>query len=173
MMMSFPVLYTYKCLEDITDLQYIQLHVPLIMVKDKNCLVKIKNFSGMTMKFSHSWYDAGRLADGFEWPASIKDGDHAEVLSYERDWSLAGCSGYVTYIMGQTMVTIAFSNPSIGYNKLGVGISTHGKDVWDEMGDHNYQPFNVILPVDGKNLIFYCQCTGSSTNNSTVEITPQ
>ena len=86
---------------------------------------------------------------------------------------MAGCSGYVTYIMGQTMVTIAFSNPPIGYNKLGVGISTHGKDVWDEMGDHNHQPFNVILQVDGKNLTFYCQCTGGSTNICTVEITPQ
>ena len=127
----------------------------------------------MDMKFSHSWYDAGRVADRFKWPPTIKDGDHAEVLSYERDWSLAGCSGYVTYIMGQTTVTIAFSNPPIGFNKLGVGISAHGKDVWEDKGDHNYNPFTVILPVNGKNLTFDCQCTGGTTNSCTVEITPQ
>jgi len=143
------------------------------MVKTNNCLVKINNHSGMIMKFSHSWYESGRLADHFNWPATIKSGDHCEVLSYERDWSLAGCSGYVTYIMGQTMLTIAFSNPSVGYNKLGVGIGTNGKDVWDQMTDHGYKPFSLILPVDGNNLMFDCLCTESSTNRCTVDITPQ
>ena len=89
-----------------------------------------------------------------------KGWDHVEVLSYEIDRSLVVCSGYVTYIINRQPLLNAFSNPPIGFNKPGVGISTHGKDVWDDMGDHNYNPFNVILPVNGKNLMFYCQCTG-------------
>jgi len=52
-----------------------------------------------------------------------------DVLSYELDWLMAGCSGYVTYRMFDTNITIAFSNPTVGGNKLGVG--TGGKRVWD------------------------------------------
>ena len=125
------------------------------------------------MTFSHYWYEHGRVADNNKWPETIKDGDSAEILNYELDYSFAGCSGYVMYIMGTTQVTIAFSNPIVGFSKLGIGTGHHGKDVWDDMSDHNYRPFNVILPVGGKNLIFSSQCTGGTTNTCTVEITPQ
>jgi len=77
------------------------------------------------------------------------------------------------YIMGSTQVTIAFSNPVVGYSKLGVGTGHHGKDVWEDMSDHNYKSFNVILPIADKNLIFCYQCIGSTTNTCAVEIAPQ
>lgn len=138
------------------------------MVKIHNNLVKIYNNSGFDMTYKEEWYDSGRVADGFSWPKSISNGDHREVLNYERDWSLAGCSGYVTYEMGGHQVTIAFSNPSVGVNKLGVG--TNGKGVWDDMGDHDYKPFVVQITVNGVRLNFNCKCTGSTTNTATVDI---
>lgn len=137
-------------------------------VKDHNILVKITNNSSIPMKYLREWYDSGRVADGFSWPAVI-DRDHpAQVLNYERDWALAGCSGYVEYYMSSTPVTIAFSNPSVGTNKLGVGIG--GKSVWDGMDDHNYNPFVVQLTIADKVVHFNCICTGGSTNSAGVTI---
>ena len=92
-------------------------------------LLKIQNSSGIEMTYKSDWYHRGRLADGFEWPGTIGGNDHTEVLNYERDLSLAGCSGYVTYIIGSAEVTIAFSNPVVDYSTLGVG--TNGHQVWD------------------------------------------
>lgn len=43
------------------------------------------------------------------------------------NWSMAGCSGYVQYKFLGVIFTIGFSNPSVGNNKVGVGIS--GKKV--------------------------------------------
>ena len=138
------------------------------MVKTHNCLLKITNNSGMDMNFSSDWFDSGRVADGFDWAPVIKDGNSSNTLCYEKDWSFAGCSGYVTYKMGSTEVTIGFSNPLVGFNKLGVG--TDGSTVWDEMTDHDYKNFNVFLTVSGVSLVFHCKCTGDTTNTCTVEI---
>ena len=109
------------------------------MVKLHNCLVEITNETQFPMTYVLDWYDSGRLADGFTWPPAINANDHQTVLSYERDGTLAGCSGYVTYNMNDTEVTIAFSNPDICSNKLGVG--TGGKEVWDDMESHDYEDF--------------------------------
>ena len=141
------------------------------MVKDHNCLLKIQNNSGMDMRFCRSWFDTGRVGDGFDWPRVIKNGGHSEILCYERDWALTGSSGLVTFEMDTTEVTIAFSNPLIGCNKLNVG--TTGRGVWDDMTDHDYKSFNVNLEVSDKRLIVHCRCTGGGTNNCTVEIQPQ
>lgn len=125
------------------------------------------------MTYVEDWYVHGRLADGFSWAKTIKPG-HEElngVLSYERDGSWVGCSGYVTYKLFDTDITIAFSNPSVGTNKLGVG--TGGKTVWDDMTSHDYNPFTVNIDLgNGKvNLKFNCRCTSGSTNICTVDIT--
>ena len=138
------------------------------MVKTHNCLIKITNNSGMDMQFCRDWFDSGRVADGFDWPPVIKNGSRSDILCYEKDMSLAGCSGYVTYEMGPKEVTIGFSNPVVGYNKLGVG--TSGSTVWDEMTDHDYKNFSVFLTVSGVDLVFHCKCTGDTTNTCTVEI---
>ena len=88
------------------------------MAKTHNCLIKITNNSGMDMQFYRDWFDSGWLADGFDWPHVIKNGSHSDVLCYEKDYSLAGCSSYVTNMMGSKEVTIGFSNLIVGYNKL-------------------------------------------------------
>ena len=140
------------------------------MVKIHNIRLKITNTSGFRMTYRGDWYDSGRLADSYSWPASIPNGGDCDILSYERDYSLAGCSGYVQYEIGNTVVTIGFSNPSVGSNKLGVG--TGGMSVWDDMHGHSYESFVVQIMVDSgkKQLDFNCKCTGSSTNVATVNI---
>lgn len=139
-----------------------------LAMKLHNCLIKIANNSGMDMKLQKDWFDSGRVADGFEWPHVIETRNHADVLCYEKDFSLAGCSGYVTYKMGTTDITISFSNPILGWNKLGVGTTYDG--VWNEMSDHDYNNFVLHHTVSGKHLAFYCKCTGGATNTCTVKI---
>lgn len=141
------------------------------MVKSHNCLVKINNGTKSNMTYVGDWYDSGRLADGFSWPGKIESGQQSTVQSYERDWAIAGCSGYVTYKIFDTDITIAFSNPSVGSNKLGVG--TGGWSVWDNMEDHGYNKFSVKIDSRDENAIlqFDCRCTGGSTNTCTVDVT--
>ena len=141
------------------------------MVKTHNCLVKISNGpTSSDMTYVEDWYEHGRLAEGFQWPTTIKPGQESDVLSYELDWSWAGCSGYVTYNMFDTDITIAFSNPSVGFNKLGVG--TGGKSVWEWMSSHDYNNFTVNVDASNERakLQFDCKCTEGTTNVCTVNI---
>ena len=78
------------------------------------------------MTYVTHWFDSGRVADHFEWPKCIKPADDHTIVCYERNWSMAGCSGYVQYLVNGNTVTIAFSNPSVGNNKVGVGIQQNG-----------------------------------------------
>ena len=49
--------------------------------------------------FHEYWLDSDRLADKFEWPFIIKNGNDASVLCYEKNYALlAGCFGYVCNI---------------------------------------------------------------------------
>lgn len=140
------------------------------MVKKHNCRVKIFNNSKYKMKYERDWYDSGRLADSYSWPKIIEPGREADILNYEKNWSLAGCSGFVTYEMSCKEITIAFSNPSSGTNKLGVG--TGGKIVWDDMGNHDYHEFHKDIHLsDGSVLNFTCHCTGGTTNDCDVKVT--
>ena len=140
------------------------------MVKRHNCRVHISNNSKSKMTYVKDWYDSGRLADSYFWKQIIEPGDTIDILNYEKDWSFAGCSGYVTYEMLGREITIAFSNPSSGSNKLGVG--TSGKSVWDNMESHGYHEFPVNIDVsNGNTLMFTCQCTGGTTNSCDVKVT--
>lgn len=138
------------------------------MVKRHVVRLTVENQSGFTMKFKGDWYDSGRLADTYRWPQTIRHDRHMDILSYERDNALAGCSGYTSYDINGTVVTFGFSNPSSGKNKLGVGVG--GKTVWDEMSFHDYKEFTVQIPVCSVTLRFICRCTGSTTNHATVSI---
>ena len=140
------------------------------MVKQHSVHLMTENHSGIPMQSPSAWFDSGRLADGYHWPSSVQDRAKLDVLCYERDWAVAGCSGMVTYTMNHTEVTFGFSNPSVGTNKLGVG--TSGRDVWNKMESHNYSPYNVQFFVGGKSLKFHCRCSGGTTNVATVEIRP-
>ena len=138
------------------------------MVKVHNVLVKITNNSGYEMEYVGDWYDSGRVADGFNWSTIQPNGDHSDVLNYEKDSSWAGCSGYAQFNMSGVVVTIAFSNPSAGTNKLGVG--TTGKNVWKNMENHDYNAFVVEVPIADGKLYFNCKCTGGNTNTATVDV---
>lgn len=140
------------------------------MVKVHNVRIIIDNQSGISMKYENDWFDSGRLADTYSWPDTIENGQKMDILCYERDWALAGCSGYVQYSMNKTLVTFAFSNPSVGTNKLGVDTSAH---VWDNMSDNNYSSFDVNLRIGDLPLRCRCSCTAGSTNTATVKITGQ
>ncbi len=139
------------------------------MVKIHNVRVKINNKSGYVMKYQTDWYHRGRLADSYEWPMEIGDGGNCDILNYETDNTIYGCSGYVQYNIGGTVVTIAFANPTYGYNKLGVGTGS-GKEVWDKKGTHTSSPFVVTIRIGSGVLDFHCACTRSTTNLVTVDI---
>ena len=139
------------------------------MVKEHNVHLIIENHSGVTMQYPSDWFDSGRLADGYHWPSSVPNGAKLDVLCYERDWALAGCSGTVSYRMNNTEVTFGFSNPSVGTNKVGVG--TSGRAVWDHMSDHAYSLFDCLIYVGGTAVKCQCRCTGGTTNLATVRIT--
>ena len=139
------------------------------MVKTHNVRVKIVNKSGLPLTYKTAWYGSGRLADSYQWPY-IEDNGEADILNYEVDYSMAGCSGYVQYEIGGTLISIAFSNPVMGWNKLGVGKG--GMEVWDNMTDHDYNPFIETIQVNQENITlnFNCQCTGGTTNTCTISI---
>ena len=141
-----------------------------MMVKSHNVKVTINNKSGFDMIYKGQWYGSGRVADGFDW-SNIKKSETAVILNYESDWSLAGCSGYVQYEISGTLITIAFSNPVIGYNKLNVGDST-GSKVWDDMEDHDYRTFVEQIKIKDRDQILYfnCKCSGGITNDATIVI---
>ena len=66
------------------------------------------------------------------------------------------------------MITIAFSNPSVGYNKLGVG--TNGSTVWDNMGSPYDSTVERIVLNDNTALVFTLQCTSGETSTADVFI---
>ena len=138
------------------------------MVKEHNVHLVIENYSGVPLTSPTAWFDSGRLADSFEWPSSVPNGQKLDVLCYEKDWAMTGCSGTVTYTMNNTRVTFGFSNPLIGTNKLGV--STTGREVWDNMTNHDYGPFDVLLLIDDVTVTCRCCCSGGTTNLATVKI---
>ncbi len=138
------------------------------MVKEHNIKLTINNESRFEMTKVGDWFDSGRLADTYNWPQTIAEGDKAVTLCYESDWSLAGCSGYVQYSMNGTDVTIAFSNPAVGTNKLGVG--TNGKSVYEGMSDGDYKQFSIRCKVGDSAVYFNCQCSGGDTNVATVTV---
>ena len=121
------------------------------------------------MTCRRDWYDCGRVADDFGWPRVIEANGSGKVLSYEKDWAtMIGCSGYVTYDINNTEVTIAFENPYTGSNKLRVG--TGEESFWKNMEKHGYKEFTetAIVCNNGQRLLCYCKCTGGDTNTCTV-----
>ena len=140
------------------------------MGKAHSVVLIITNKSGHDMTYKTDWFYSGRVSNGFGWPTAIPNGaTDVQIPCYERDGSMAGCSGYVTYDLFGTDVTIAFSNPAVGYNTLGVGIT--GKSVWEEKGCQNYGQFEVNITLhDGTKLLIKCQCSGGATNSCSVKI---
>ena len=141
------------------------------MVKGHNVKIQVTNQSSHEMTYQSDWFHAGRLADAFKWPEKIaSEGGSATVLCYERDnYLFGGCSGYVTYEMAGKEVTIAFSNPLVGTNKL--NIATDGDGAWNRMDNRKYEPFQIdIVLADNTALSFKCSCTGGATNECDITI---
>ena len=141
------------------------------MGKAHSVVLTITNKSGHDMTYKTDWFYSGRLSNGFGWPTAIPNGAvDVKVPCYERDGSItAGCSGYVTYDLFGTDITIAFSNPAASTNTLGVG--TTGKSVWEDMDSHNYGPFAVNITLhDRTKLVIKCQCSSGATNICSVKI---
>ena len=132
------------------------------MGKSHNVKLKITNLTADVMSYKTHWFDSGCLAEGNSWPQTITVDDN--ILCYESDGSWSGCSGYVTYRIGGTDLTIAFSNPASGSNKMGVGLMV--REAWDGMNDHDYKSFvEDFYSSDGTLRTVYCEVTGGTTNN--------
>lgn len=124
------------------------------------------------MTYVKEWYYSGRLADSFSWPLKIYPGEESIVLSYERNWSWAGCSGYVTYNIYDTDITIGFSNPAFFDNNT-LGVGTGGKEVWENMDNHGYDEFTERIDSSNRMAIlnFDFKCTDGAINRCTVNLT--
>lgn len=136
------------------------------MVKEHVVEVVIVNSTQSTLKFVHDWFDSGRVADDNSWPATIEPHANFRVKCYERDWSGAGCSGWVCYALNGNNLYFAFSNPSFGTNKIGLGNSD---SVWDNMDAHYgpfYGPFDIKF-TDSTWVTAQIRSTGGATNTAT------
>jgi len=138
------------------------------MPKSHTIKLNIKNDTTSPMLYHSNWFDSGRVANNFEFPKIIKKGENHTVVCYERDWALSGCSGYAQYTINGNIVTIAFSNPSAGSNKVGAGIADNGKTIWEKISSHDYQDFQVDMKVGTMPMIVHCKCSGGDTNDAKV-----
>lgn len=138
------------------------------MPKSHIVKLSIKNDSPYPMSQPNAWFDTGGVAEGHnleEIPANAE----RTMWFCESNYSLIGCSGYVTYRMNNSFITIAFSNPSNpAKNKLGVGNT--GRRVWDEMSDNDYNSFTQRMLLGDEDFLAVCVCTGGDTNNAQVII---
>lgn len=92
--------------------------------------VTITNNTDSVFEYVNDWFDSGRVADGNSWPKNINPGQTVGITCYEKDWSMAGCSGWVQYKTNGSPVIFAFSNPSAGSNGIDIGNSA---SVWNNM----------------------------------------
>jgi hypothetical protein len=139
------------------------------MAKAHVVKLTIKNNTGYTMSNPSSTFESGRVADGWNIPTTISPGDTAVVEMYERDWALAGCSGYINYTLNNQIVTIAFSNPKIGSNKLGCGVG--GQKIQDNMSSHDYNAFTEKFTLNSVMFTANLSCTEGDVNQANVLLT--
>lgn len=138
------------------------------MPKEHVVKLTIKNHTKFDLKGPTSWFDSGRVADGWNIPKQIPAGTEAIVEMYERDDALAGCSGYINYVINDGIVTFAFSNPSVGSNKVGCGVND--RKVWDKMDDHSYKPFAQRFSINEVKFVANESCSGGKVNKANVEL---
>lgn len=118
-----------------------------------------------------AWFDTGGLAEDHDLE-EIPANQNRTMWFCESNYSPVGCSGYVTYKMNNSFITIAFSNPlNPAKNKLGVGKT--GKRVWDEMTDNGYTQFSHRMLLGNEDFLAECVCTGGDTNKAQVIISHQ
>lgn len=133
------------------------------------CKVKIANHSTLPLQYVTSWYSHGGAVD--DWPMHIGNGDEVVVLNAsEADERAPGVSGFVVYKLHGQDIAIAFSNPTVGHNKLEVGLAseeTGGKNVWKEMESHG-QPWAKTIVAGDRAFNVACSMTSGLTNDISV-----
>lgn len=139
------------------------------MAKTHTIELFIKNSSGYEMSNPVAWFDSGQLASNNSFPVKIPAGQTAAITMYENDGGSSGCSGFVNYSINGGIITIAYSNPSVGKNKIGAG--TTGKGVWDRMDYHNYYYFDERFPIGNKQFNTHMMCSGGKVNNAEITLT--
>ena len=123
----------------------------------------IKNYTSEPLVFQNSWSEYGQGVNFSDVPAS----SDVEWLIYRSNLTV-GCSGYMVF-NHKTMskVTVAFSNPLWGENRINVKMNEpNEKSAWDEMVSHYDKP--MIITQDG----FKCQFSntiGDDISYATVE----
>lgn len=127
----------------------------------------INNDTGKELTYQSDWFDSGGLSGNSQFPKSI--GATPITVKMQKTSGPKGCSGYVNYLIDGKTITFAFSNPSVGTNKLGVG--NNGKGVWDDMGSHDYEPFSERFEIDNAICVADCICTGGDLNQANVTLT--
>jgi len=136
--------------------------------QDNTVVLTIQNNTGADLDFSNSWFDSGQIATGTSWPSKIPNTQSATITCYAKSGP-AGCSGYANFNVNNQTITIAFSNPSVGSNKVGVGLAQGvgtANEVWDDMSSHDYKPFQVMFSTYNAD----CSCTGGNPNKASVAI---
>ncbi|SEB45160.1 hypothetical protein SAMN04489761_0798 [Tenacibaculum sp. MAR_2009_124] len=140
-----------------------------------NVTLTILNETDTIMKLEGTWFDSGEIKEDSELPAIIKSGDTPTIkFGVKKPHIAAGVSGYVQYKMKDQVVTIAFSNPSVGTNKVGIGISDKdgsSNKIWDKMSNHNYKKFNEQFNIASNYTISAeCLCTSGGNNTCYVDL---
>lgn len=70
------------------------------------------------MTFYGHWFDSGRIADGYNY-SNVKNNSELTLGFQKKTASWAGLSGWIEFKHKKIgKITIAFSNPKIGYNKI-------------------------------------------------------
>lgn len=127
----------------------------------------IKNDTKYPLTNPQTWFDSGGVDKGFYF-SDVNPGKELVILM-SRGILPTGCSGYVTYSFNGGFLTIAFSNPKVGSNKLGCGNS--GKEVWHKMSSHDYKSFVQEFVINGVTVVANESCTGGSLNQAVVQLT--
>jgi hypothetical protein len=93
----------------------------------------IINKTRFPFEYVNDWFDMGRVANGNSWPHRIEAGSSVRITCFEKDWSSAGCSGWVAYSINKVSFYFCFSNPPVRSNCIDIGTDPK---TWDQMIPH-------------------------------------
>lgn len=100
----------------------------------------ITNYGAEVLVYNSCWFNTGQFPNGFAPPQSIAIGESV-IIPFVPSPGKSESSGYVNYVTSDlnAPITFAASCPSVGTNKVGLGITSgDGKNntVWAGMTDY-------------------------------------
>jgi hypothetical protein len=138
------------------------------MSKSHIVSLTIINNTDLELQYNHDWFDSGRLADNNNWPQKIAAGQTIQVQCYEKDWALAGCSGWVKYLAQGKELFFCFSNPTAGKNGIAFGNST---STWNSMGGEYDNGITQPVNLNGSLwVVAHVSSTGGDNNQARWEL---